>query len=311
MFSLVELGVFSVLFVVGGITSKLVLRRTTSLVLQKFSIARRPTPSQTPTVEIVGRMRGLTAFVLSLMGFSPITRFTIVGTEVRCLSTSMFGQRSQHIPLRCVTNLAAGVHKPIAAIIWAGVILFGGVFASFGAESWAPFAIALLIAIALVVVYLLGKRFFIEVHAKGGPPISLLYSPNVIEGVPVDMDQALAVIGVIRDLVIEQQATDAPRNVGSAMPMPEPVPYEEPDQPFEDEYNEPTNHPDFDVEAAVEDEIEEELSADVLYNQARQLAQSGKRQEAVSMLREIVHQFPDSHEAQLARRSLQQVGIRE
>ena len=55
---------------------------TNSLVIHKFSISTQPLPMPTPTVEIVGRRRGIVAFFLSLIGFSPITRFILAGNQL-------------------------------------------------------------------------------------------------------------------------------------------------------------------------------------------------------------------------------------
>jgi membrane protein involved in colicin uptake len=75
-----------------------------------------------------------------------------------------------------------------------------GAYISVQFETWVAISIALLIAIALIVVYILRRDLFIEVHPDGGPPISLRFKPSVIEGVPIDVNKALAAIGVIRDL---------------------------------------------------------------------------------------------------------------
>ena len=106
-------------------------------------------------MEIVGRVQGVVAFVLSLLGFSPITRFTIAGAELRCQSSSLFGQRSQFIPLRCLATMAAGIHKPIATLVWAAMFVLLGFYISFAMGSWGPIAIALIFAIACVVSYVL------------------------------------------------------------------------------------------------------------------------------------------------------------
>lgn len=287
-------GSLFLLAIAAGVGLRLSRNRASTLVLQKFTLSASPLPLPHPTVEIVGRMQGIVAFALSLMGFSPITRFTITGTELRCQSSSLFGERSQFIPLRCVSSLAAGVHKPIAAIVWAVFITIFGIYISFASGSWAPVAIALVIAIGLVVVYFLTKKFFIEVHAHGGPPISLLFKPNVIEGVPIDVEEALAVVGVIRDMVLQQGAS------ASANTLP-PVPIQQPSHvpklpPL------PTQH------QADEEEHGEEI-ANQLFAEARQLAQSAQRQQAISILQEIVQRFPTTHAADQARRSLQKSGI--
>ncbi len=167
-------------------------------------------------------MQGVVAFVLSLMGFSPITRLTLAGSELRCESTSLFGQRTQLIPIRQVANLAAGIHKPIGNLIWAAVINVAGALLSWKFSTHWPITINLVAGIALVVNYAISKKFFVEIHSQGGPPISLLFTPNILEGVPINIDSAMAVIGVIRDLVMASGNTSmgAPNFAPSAMQPP-------------------------------------------------------------------------------------------
>ena len=272
--------------------------RSSTLVLQKFSLTTAPLQSPTPTIEMVGRMKGLIAFALSLMGFSPITRFTVTGTDLRCESTSLSGQRSQFIPIRCVATVSAGVHKPVSSLVSTATITVFGVYVSFESSSFAPIAIALGIAIALVVSYFLTKKFFIEVHANGGTLLSLLFTPNVIEGVPIDVKQALAVAAVIRDMVLDNGTvgevpaiTDTPANA---------------DPPNLNSSSPVTANDDL-----ANAEYENEDVAESLFAEARQFVQVGQRELAVSVLQDIVRRFPDSKVAQKAHRTLQKSGVRE
>lgn len=259
--------------------------QSATLVLQKFSLAVEPQVTPQPTVEIIGRMQGIVAFVLSLMGFSPISRFTIAGPEVRYQSTSLFGQRSQFIPLRCVTTLAAGISKPISLLIWALLVAAMGTYLSVSTRSWAPIAIALLVGIALVVTYFLTKKFYIEVYSQGGPPILLLFKPNVLEGVPIDVEQALEVVGVIRDMVLLAGAGEAAAyNNDSASGSGDDEVIIEDDQP--------------------QDSDEDERQAKHWFSQARQYSNAGQSQLAIATLQQLVRKFPNTTTAEMARRSL-------
>lgn len=284
-------GLLFLLAIAAGVGLRFSRNRASTLVLQKFTLAASPLPLPHPTVEIVGRLQGIVAFILSLMGFSPITRLTLAGSELRCQSSSLFGQRSHFIPLRCVSSCAAGVHKPIAAIVWAVLITIAAIYVSFKSGRWAPIAIGLVIAVALAAVYVLTKKFFIEVHPHGGPAIVLLFKPNVIEGVAIDVEEALAVAAVIRDMILQQGETRSPDVLPSA-----------PDHPSREA--EPPQWP-----AQLESEEETEEMARKRFAEARQLSQSGHRQQAISILQEIVEVFPTTDVAQQARRSLQKAGI--
>ena len=271
--------------------------RTSTLVIQKFHIAVEPLPTANPTVEIVGRMQGLLAFLLGLLGFSPVIRFTISGSELRCQSTSLFGQRSQFIPLRCVSTMAAGIHKPISAVVWAGFVVMFGSYSSTAMGSWIPFIVALAAALMLVVRYVLSKKFFIEVYAQGGPPISLLFQPNVLEGVPIDVDQALKVVDVIRDLILNEGSA-TPGFPARTSPPPTKVPaYVE--APYEaSAWASPSS------DAADDDEEQ----ARKLLAQARQFVLNGDKPRAVAILQEIIRRFPRTETADQARRNLQKRG---
>ena len=268
--------------------------RTSTLVIQKFHIAVEPLPTSNPTVEIVGRMQGLLAFLLSLLGFSPITKFTISGSELRCQSTSLFGQRSQFIPLRCVSTMAAGIHKPISAVVWAGFVVMFGSYTSSFMGSWIPFFIALVAAVMLVVRYVLSRKFFIEVYAQGGPPISLLFQPNVLEGVPIDVDQALEVVDVIRDLILHEGSAAPSPSPRTSPPLPVYV-----EAPYEASAWASPNS------AAPDDD---DAQARTLLAQARQFVQNGDKPRAVAILQEIVRRFPRTETADQARRNLQKRG---
>lgn len=278
------------LAIAAAIGLRLSRNRASTLVLQKFTLAASPLPLPHPTIEIVGRLQGIVAFILSLMGFSPITRLTVAGSEIRCQSSSLFGQRSHFIPLRCVSSCAAGIHKPISAIVWAVVITIIAIYLSLVSKSWAPIALGLVSAVALTAVYVLNKKFFIEVHPQGGPAIVLLFKPNVIEGVPIDVERALAAIAVIRDMILQQGETRSP----DVLPV-------APDQPSQEA--EPSQWSE-----QLEEEETEEL-ARKRFAEARQLAQSGHRQQAISILQEIVELFPTTDIAQKARRTLQKAGF--
>lgn len=287
-----------ILFLVG-IASAIGMRfnrnQSASLVLQKFSLAVEPQVTPQPTVEIVGRMQGVAAFVLSLMGFSPISRFTIAGPEVRYQTSSLFGQRSQFIPLRCVTTLAAGIHKPISMLIWAILIVAAGAYMSVSGRSWAPIAIALVVGIVLFVLYFITKKFYIEVYSQGGPPISLLFKPNVLEGVPIDVDQALEVVGVIRDMILAEGAETGAGARGTAR-----FNHNAAEDDGEDYWDEPVDNdaPDDDGDD------DDERQAKHWFSQARQYSNAGQTQLAIATLQQLIRKFPNTKTAEMARRSM-------
>lgn len=293
----------AITFVLGLLSSagvQFARNRTATLVLQKFHTSDRPQPARSPSVEIVGRMQGLMAFTLTLMGFSPVIRFTIAGDELRCESTSLFGQRFQFIPLNCVSTMAAGIYKPIAALIWAAVVTVVGFSLSLEMRSWIPLVVGIPSGIALVILYVISKKFFLEVHAQGGPPISLMFRPNVLEGVPIDVNRALEIVSIIRDRIMEAgsgRARSVPNGDNDAA---------------DDMIESPRDYQPADYEASAwattDSPNDAERQAAQLLDRARECAKNGDRERAVEILQELVRRFPDTEIAQQARRHLQRRG---
>lgn len=314
-------------FIIGAFGVRLIRTRSATLVLQKYFVGVHPQPSAQPLVVIVGRMQGVIAFVLTLMGFSPITRLTLAGSELRCESTSLFGQRLQLIPIRQVSNLAAGIHKPIGNLISAAVINAAGLSLSLTLRTFWPIFVTLLVGIVLVALYAISKKFFVEIHSQGGPPISLLFKPNILEGVPINAESAMAVVAVIRDLVMASGTMPA-GFAGSVAPIPtapppppmtwetSPQPTDDPPpdaSPFthfqaEDEPAEIIIEPDDDQPVPASSDDHETL-ADAMLAESKQFAADGDRRRAVRLLKTVVANYPNTKAAQQARRTLERSGI--
>jgi hypothetical protein len=282
--------------------TRLANTRSSTLVLQEFKVDRLPQKRLKKDVEIVGRLQGIVAFCLSILGFSPITRFFIAGNELRCESSSLFGQRLQFIPLKSVSSVSAGVHKPFAALVVAGLLLFFGIYLLLTAKSWIGIGICWLSSTLMVLLYVLSKKFYLEIHSQGGPAIGLLFKPNVLEGVQIDAERALSVVSVIRDLVMQsnaipiQHSTD---NLSNAIVEPSSHWMTDPDIGLNNDQQQPPPI------------SSDELDAKRMFAQARELSQEGKTDLAVAVLREIISNYPNSGAATQAKRSLQRSGISE
>ena len=278
----------------GSIGEKTMTSRAT-LVLQKFSVHQQPQPAGAPIVEIVGRSQGAIAFILTTMGFSASTKFTVTNSEVCCESSSLFGQRFQFIPLRSVGTLGAGLHKPVGTLMAAAFLIVLGLYCWFFQDSVVAFAIAVFIAAILLALYYFSKKFFLEVHPKGGPGISLLFKPSAIEGVPIDIHQALAVVAVIRDVVtkkgtgevLTEQASSPPPLNRVTSPTWSPSPQQAAD-------SSPPPPPELDVESQARAE----------FAHAKHLFDSGQRAEGLKVLEDIVRDFPNTHAGRQAEKNL-------
>ncbi|MFM7138382.1 MAG: tetratricopeptide repeat protein [Planctomycetota bacterium] len=288
--------------------------RTTKLVLQKLVAHEAATGEPQPVIELVGRQQGVISFLLTLVGISPITDFKVTPDELCCNSTSLFGRQNQSVPLRAISSVAAGVRKPVGYLFVAFVFLVVGVFGGLGVlwnEGLYRFALTLLVFGALAALfiwlYAINKRFFVSIYTQGGPPVLLSLKPNVIEGVPLDLERALQVVKIIRDRVLASTGAapaSAPRPIpapstnGSPMVQSAPVAFAPaPAAPSTYEYD----------DYSVGDPVTEQPES--LLQQARDLIKQGKRQDAVSVLREVVLRFPNSSEAGVAKATLEKAGI--
>ena len=283
--------------------------RTTNLVLQKL-VAHEPASGEaTPAIELVGRQQGIISFLLTLVGISPITDFRVTVDELCCNSTSLFGRHNHSVPLRAISSIAAGVRKPVGYLFVAFVFLVLGVFGGLWRGGLYEFLLSFMVCGAFAGVfiwlYAINKRFFVSVYTQGGPPILLSLKPNVIEGVPLDLERALQVVKIIRDRVVASGAP--PTAISNPTPVPsrndhqavQPTP--EPAEVFSSQRS-TSEYSDYSENVFAE-------RPETLLQQARDLIKQGKREEAIKVLRGIVLGFPDSSEAGLANATLEKAGI--
>jgi len=311
----VELAIVGGVFLFGALAT--FGSRTTKLVLQKL-VAREPASGEvTPVVELVGRQQGIISFLLTLVGISPITDFRVTSEEICCNSTSLFGRQNQSVPLRAISSVAAGVRKPVGYLFVAFVLLVVGVFGGLGVlwnEGFYKFFVSLTACVAIaglfIWLYAINERFFVSVFTQGGPPILLSLKPNVIEGVPLDLERALQVVKIIRDRVIASTAP-APVAMPTATPTPSPNGNSpvRPAAPLESSARSPLLPSTYEFVDYEQAEIAAPEQPGNLLQQAREFIKNGKRQEAISVLKEIVAQFSASPEAGIARTTLEKAGI--
>jgi hypothetical protein len=287
--------------------------RTTKLVLQRL-VAHEPASGETtPAIELVGRQQGIISFLLTLVGISPITDFRVTPDELCCNSTSLFGRQNQSVPLRAISSIAAGVRKPVGYLFVAFIFLVIGVFGGLGVlwrEGLYKFLVSFMVCGAFAGVfiwlYVINKRFFVSVYTQGGPPILLSLKPNVIEGVPLDLERALQVVKIIRDRVVASGVT-APIAISNPIPVPSRNGHQalKPDPDPAEAFSSPRSTYEY------SDDSENTFTErpETLLQQARDLIKQGKREEAISVLRGIVLGFPNSSEAGLAKVTLEKAGI--
>lgn len=175
-----------------------------TLVLRRFEIDEAP--SADVLVDIVGRASGITAWLLTVMGFDAETSLRVTGEEVSCRSASLFGQTYQVVPLPSVSSTHCGYSKPIGYLIIGGIFLIGGILSGVSrGGSGGIILTGLVIGGICLAAYYLSKKIVISLETRGGMVLGLAFKRSVIENVSVDIEQALKVIGIVNQKVIESQ----------------------------------------------------------------------------------------------------------
>lgn len=249
-------------------------------------------------IEVRGRREGLIPFLLTLAGLSPTTSLTVNEREAICTSSGLFGLSSQSLPLDRVPQVTYGSRKPVEYVFVAAMVAIVGLvallFALLRMEFIALLGVPVITAVFAgvpMILYYINKRFFLGLHTQGGYPVVLSFKPNVIEGVELNLDRAMALAAVVRKLTLDarqsrhpvdatppRDTTAAPSPARSSVPQVSPL---------------------------IEDPIDpRDLLAD-----AQQCIRAGRRDEAISTLRHIVRHFSQSAEAEQARRSLEKAGL--
>lgn len=249
-------------------------------------------------IEVRGRREGLIPFLLTLAGLSPTTSLNVNAREALCTSSGLFGISSRSLPLDRVPQVTYGSRKPVEYVFVAVTVGLVGfivlLVALFQMEVMALLGVPVVAAIFAgvpIILYYINKRFFLGIHTQGGFPIVLSFKPNVIEGVELDLDRAMALAAVVRNLtILAHRAGEATVSATSGGTMTAAAPVPQSTSP-------------------VGSLLEDTVSPRELLVDAQQCIRAGRRDEAIATLRHIVRQFSESAEAEQARRSLEKAGL--
>ncbi len=284
-------------------------------------------------VYISARKSGIIAFILTKLGISSLYELKVNRKEIQYKESSTFGITNQIIPINnSVTNIISGLKLPIHRIIFAILSLLYGLYYGFKENDFKVFFAFLLVSIVFIVLYILGKRVFLEIYPGAGPPIIMALKPSIIRGMPIDKDKLLLIAALIRDLVynVNMGASSDNQEVISVVqaeavtgyeviqPETEAASYEsyspapevsEPTNPFAwDAYQSQPAPSAYNSPPAAAQETPEQ-AAERLLAEARALKQANRRQEVIERLRQIVHYYPQTQAAQKARQILEKAGI--
>jgi len=153
-------------------------------------------------VRLVGRKPGIFAWILSLIGISPVTTLEVMEDRVEFTEGSLSGRLTHMLPLCSVCNLGAGYTKPFFLFV-IGVVLVIGAFATMcvGNMPGAVPVFHLFFAAVAFVAYYLKKTltlFFLPASSLGAV---MGLKRSVIEGVNIDEKLAFKVIDIVSGLI--------------------------------------------------------------------------------------------------------------
>jgi hypothetical protein len=175
-----------------------------TLVLRKFKID--DAPSAEVVVDIVGRVSGIIAWLLTIIGFDAEYNLKVTDKEITFKSSSLYGQIHRIVPLPSVASTHCGYSKPIGYLIMGAIFLVGSVLSGLEIRSGGGLiVIGLVIGVIFLIAYYLSKKIAISLETSGGMQFGLSFKRSVMETVSVDMDQALRAIRIINQKIIESQ----------------------------------------------------------------------------------------------------------
>ena len=325
------IGVFVGILVWTFLISKLislVLGGGVSLVVQKLSI-RSGANAGPIGIELVGRREGVVAFFLTLVGLSPTTTLVVDERESVCKTAGLLGVAHQSIPMDRVAKVTSGSNVAFEYIVSASITgLVGLLITLMSLMNFAllsiigvPIMTAVFIGIAMF-LYSLNKRFYVGVYSQGAGPILLAFKPNVLEGVELNLDRALEIAAIIRKLTADSRHSrvgtipaTAARPKANVTVAVEPIERNHAERGVANPvdrsgYREDLEPMSASVYAGLPDAGQgyfkdgEPITASGLLRDAQNQIRTGKRDDAIVTLRQLIQHFPVTQEADQAVRAL-------
>jgi len=262
-----------------------------SLVVKTLSI-EAGTESTPTRIEIAGRREGLIAFFLTLLGLSPTTTLVVDERESICKTTGLLGVTHQSVPMDRVAQVTSGSKVGFEYIVSAAITSLIGLMMILA--TLMRFDLVGLIGVAILTVvfagislllYRLNKRFYVGVFPQGGWPMLLVFKPNVIEGVELNLDRALEIAAHIRTLVVNSRPSAFSTSARSSLQA---------------MWGSPS---------ADRGHYDEPPTAQSLLRIAQNHIRAGEREDAIVALKHLVKEFAGTPEAEQAAKSLARAGL--
>lgn len=181
-----------------------------TLVLRRFHIDE--TPSANILVDIVGRPKGIIAWLLTILGIDAETSLKATDKEVTFRSSSLFGQIHHVAPLPSISSTHCGYSKPIGYLILGIIFILVGLLSSvspvlwqFGLYGSRGLIFGLVVGVVFLIAYWLSKKMTMVFETSGGMTMGLIFKRSVIENIPIDIEQALKAIYIVNNKITESQ----------------------------------------------------------------------------------------------------------
>lgn len=279
-----------------------------SLVIRAFHLAPHPPTPTSPLVRVDGRPAGLISFLFTFIGLQWRYTFFATSQSIEFLASSVFGTRRVVVPVKHVAAIRGGTIRPLGYFVVAAILFIN----SFGMP-----AVVTLVFLALAALcvgwYFLKKKFFIEIVSEAGPEIGLYFGPSLLEAQMVDFTKVLAAVDILRDLISEGPAISpvtpaaTPSTEAPVFPSPAASPPPFPPTPPTEQiagavFTGPPDTPPAPSPEEMEQAALKALREAVLtYN-------SGRREEGIQLLQDVVRLYPHTKAAQTAQGHLGRLG---
>jgi hypothetical protein len=174
-----------------------------ALVIKSWRADATSSDSEGNFVVIECRQEGLLAYVLTMLGISPISTIKVGSERVEFTTGSLEGFTRRMIPLGGICSTYYGYIRPLrAAILLAIVLLFSIVPLGFAAHPIVG-VVALGMAVAgPVLYYLLNKKLALGFVENSGVISGVQFKRSLIEGQKIEEDDARRVCQLVQ-MVIE------------------------------------------------------------------------------------------------------------
>lgn len=143
-------------------------------------------------VHIVARPAGLIPLILSFVGIDAKTFFDVYEDRIECSQGSLSGQLNTCMPLSAVSVTTGGYVKPFIFLVFAIALI--------------PVFFLIPVSVILILLYYFSKRLVVSVVSNAGEPITLCFKRSFVEGVEVNVEEALKITGIIKKLTLAQTA---------------------------------------------------------------------------------------------------------